>query len=67
VRRSNGPEGIAMNKDQIVSAVRESARIDTRERAEKAVRATLRVLGQRLAERRQTWLRSSHLNWLKSC
>jgi uncharacterized protein (DUF2267 family) len=49
VRRSNGPEGIAMNKDQIVSAVRESASIDTRERAEKAVRATLRVLGQRLA------------------
>jgi uncharacterized protein (DUF2267 family) len=32
-----------MNKDQIVSAVRESARMDTRKRAEKAVRATLRV------------------------
>ena len=38
-----------MNMDQIVSAVRESARIDTREHAEKAVRATLAVLGQRLA------------------
>jgi uncharacterized protein (DUF2267 family) len=38
-----------MNQDQIVSAVRESARIDTPEHAEMAVRATLRVLGQRLA------------------
>jgi len=38
-----------MNKDQIVSAVRESARIDTPEHAEMAVRATLRVFGQRLA------------------
>src|SRR5829696_5972942 len=41
--------GDAMNTEQMVSAVRESARIDTREHAEKAVRATLRVLGQRLA------------------
>jgi uncharacterized protein (DUF2267 family) len=38
-----------MNTEQMVSAVRDSARIDTREHAEKAVRATLRVLGQRLA------------------
>lgn len=38
-----------MNADQFVSAVRESARIDTREHAEQAVRATLKVLGQRLA------------------
>ena len=38
-----------MNLDQIVSAVRESTRIDTREHAEKAVRATVAVLGQRLA------------------
>lgn len=38
-----------MNLDQIVSAVRESARIDTREHAEKAVRATVAILGQRLA------------------
>jgi uncharacterized protein (DUF2267 family) len=42
-------KGMPMNKDQIVSAVRESARIDTPEHAEMAVRATLRVLGQRLA------------------
>src|SRR5215211_1732292 len=42
-------KGITINKDQIVSAVRESARIDTPEHAEMAVRATLRVLGQRLA------------------
>ena len=38
-----------MNMDEMVSAVRESARIDTREHAEKAIRATLAVLGQRLA------------------
>ena len=38
-----------MNLDQMVSAVRESARIDSREHAEKAVRATVAVLGQRLA------------------
>ena len=38
-----------MNLDQMVSAVRESDRIDTGEDAEKAVRATVAVLGQRLA------------------
>jgi uncharacterized protein (DUF2267 family) len=38
-----------MKLDQMVSAVRESARIDTREHAERAVRATVAVLGQRLA------------------
>ncbi len=38
-----------MNADQFVSAVRESAEIDTREHAEQAVRATLRVLGQRMS------------------
>lgn len=38
-----------MNADQLISAVRESARIDTREHAEAAVRATLTVLGQRLS------------------
>jgi len=38
-----------MNLDQMVSAVRDSARIDTREHAERAIRATLAVLGQRLA------------------
>ena len=38
-----------MNADQFVPAVRDSAGIDTREHAEKAVRATLAVLGQRLA------------------
>jgi uncharacterized protein (DUF2267 family) len=42
-------KGMTINKDQIVSAVRESARIDTPEHAEMAVGATLRVLGQRLA------------------
>jgi uncharacterized protein (DUF2267 family) len=38
-----------MNADQIVSAVRESAGIDSHEHAERAVRATLTVLGQRLS------------------
>jgi uncharacterized protein (DUF2267 family) len=38
-----------MKLDQMVAAVRETARIDTREHAERAIRATVAVLGQRLA------------------
>ena len=38
-----------MDQAQMVSAVQETARIPTHDEAEKAVRATLRVLGQRLA------------------
>lgn len=38
-----------MKKPEIVAAVQETARISTREEAEAAVRATLRVLGERLA------------------
>ncbi|MBD0322480.1 MAG: DUF2267 domain-containing protein [Aldersonia sp.] len=38
-----------MNADQLVSAVRESAQIDTTEHAQQAVQATLTVLGQRLS------------------
>lgn len=38
-----------MKHPEMVSAVQDTARIDTREEAERAVRATLRVLGQRLA------------------
>jgi uncharacterized protein (DUF2267 family) len=38
-----------VNADEFVAAVRDSAGIDTREHAEKALRATLAVLGQRLA------------------
>jgi len=42
-------KGMTMNKDQIASAVPESARIDTPKQAEMAVRGSLRVLGQQLA------------------
>lgn len=38
-----------MQYSEIVSAVQKSAEIDTQEHAEKAVKATLKVLGQRLA------------------
>lgn len=38
-----------MQETQIINAVQESAHIASREKAEAAVRATLRVLGQRLA------------------
>ena len=38
-----------MKKPEIVAAVQETARISTREEAETAVRATLRVFGERLA------------------
>jgi uncharacterized protein (DUF2267 family) len=38
-----------MRQDEMVAAVRASAGIDSRERAEKAVRSTLGVLGRRLA------------------
>lgn len=38
-----------MNTDEFVSAEQQSSRIDTHEHAEQAVRATLAVLGQRLA------------------
>jgi uncharacterized protein (DUF2267 family) len=37
-----------MRKPEIVAAVQENARISTREEAEEAVRATLRVFGERL-------------------
>lgn len=39
----------AVNTDEFVSAVQQSARIASHEQAEQAVRATLAVLGQRLA------------------
>jgi hypothetical protein len=54
---------MTMNKDQIVSAVRESARIDTPEHAEMAGRATLRVLGQRLAGEASDLAARCLLNW----
>jgi uncharacterized protein (DUF2267 family) len=38
-----------MNKEELVSAVRSTAGIDTVEHGEAAIRATLRVLGQRLS------------------
>ena len=38
-----------MKKPEIIAAVQETAQIATREEAQAAVRATLRVLGQRLA------------------
>ncbi len=43
-----------MKTDELIAAVRETARIDSREHAERAVQATLTVLGERLqAEGRQ--------------
>ncbi|QKW36967.1 DUF2267 domain-containing protein [Actinomadura sp. NAK00032] len=38
-----------MKEHELVSAVREGGRIDTPEHAERAIKATLTVLGQRLA------------------
>src|SRR5262245_28217558 len=40
--------GSPMRKPEIVAAVQETGRIATREEAEEAVRATLRVFGERL-------------------
>src|SRR5262245_20453093 len=45
-RRRRG--GSPMRKPEIVAAVQETARISTREEAEAALRATLRVFGERL-------------------
>lgn len=46
---TNAWGGTSVKKPEIVAAVQETGRISTRDEAETAVRATLRVLGERLA------------------
>ena len=55
-----------MNEQELVAAVRQTAGTDTAEHTEQAVRATLAVLGERLAVGKPvTSPASCRLRWLK--